>query len=48
MGIPTTRPINPYSEPDWAAVGVEPDIKVKAMDALASAEKLLQQKLRAK
>jgi len=48
MGIPTTRPINPYSEPDWAAVGVDPDIKVKAADALASAEKLLQQKLRAK
>jgi len=48
MGIPTTKPINPYSEPDWAAVGVEPDIKVKSTDALASAEKLLQKKLRAK
>ena len=34
MGIRETRAINPYSEPDWAVTGVEPDVKVKAADAL--------------
>ena len=40
MGIREARAINPYSEPDWAVMGVGPDVKVKAADALATAEKL--------
>lgn len=40
MGIRETRAINPYSEPDWAVVGIEPDVKVKAADALKTAETL--------
>jgi len=39
IGLPSGA-INPYSEPDWAGVGVEPDVKVKAADALETAEKL--------
>jgi hypothetical protein len=46
MGIRETRAINPYSEPDWAATGVEPDVKVPAADALATAERLAESRLR--
>jgi C-terminal processing protease CtpA/Prc len=48
MGIPETRPINPYSKADWEGVGVEPDVRVKAADALETAEKLAESKLRKK
>jgi len=45
MGIHEARAINPYSEPDWAVTGVQPDVEVKATDALITAEKLAQRKL---
>ena len=45
MGIPEVKPINPYSKSDWAVVGVKPDVKVKAGDALETAIKLAQAKL---
>ncbi len=45
MGIRETRAINPYSERDWAVTGVEPDVKVKAADALETAVKLAEGKL---
>jgi hypothetical protein len=48
MGIPETRPINPYSKADWEGVGVEPDVRVKAADALETAQKLAESKLRNK
>jgi len=48
MGIPETKPINPYATPDWAGTGVEPDVKVKAADALPTAVKLAQSKLQKK
>jgi hypothetical protein len=38
MGIPETEPINPFSEVVWAEIDVEPDVKVKASDALVMAE----------
>ena len=44
MGITETRPINPYSKNDWEGTGVEPDVKVKAADALATALKLASNK----
>jgi C-terminal processing protease CtpA/Prc len=40
VGIPESKITNPYGTPDWAGVGVEPDVKVKAADALEAAEKL--------
>ena len=40
MGIPEARPINPYEKTGWEGTGVEPDVKVKAADALAIAEKM--------
>jgi hypothetical protein len=48
MGIPETKSINPYATPDWEGTGVEPDVKVKAADALATAVKLAQTKLEKK
>lgn len=41
VGIPEYRPLNPFSDKDWAVIGVEPDVKVKAADAPAAAEKLI-------
>jgi C-terminal processing protease CtpA/Prc len=37
--------INPYSDYDWEGVGVEPDVKVKAADALLTAENLAEHRL---
>jgi len=48
IGIPEHRPVNPYSDKDWAVAGVEPDVKVGAADALAAGEKLAQRKLQKK
>jgi Peptidase family S41/N-terminal domain of Peptidase_S41 in eukaryotic IRBP len=48
MGIPETKPINPFSNADWAEIGVQPNVKVKGTDALAIAEKLAQDRLRKK
>ena len=46
IGIPETRAINPFSKADWAVTGIEPDVKVKAADALKRAEQLVESKLR--
>jgi hypothetical protein len=48
IGIPETKPINPFSKTDWAETGVEPDVKVKAADALETAVKLAESKLQRK
>lgn len=40
IGIPETKITNPYGGPDWDGVGVEPDVKVKAADALEAAKKM--------
>jgi C-terminal processing protease CtpA/Prc len=45
MGIPEEKAINPFGKADWEGVGVEPDIKVKATDALETARKLAESKL---
>jgi hypothetical protein len=48
IGIPEARAINPYSKSDWNGTGVEPDVKVRAADALETAVKLAERKLRNK
>jgi len=40
IGIPEERAINPFGKADWEGVGVEPDVKVRAADALEMAVKL--------
>jgi C-terminal processing protease CtpA/Prc len=42
MGIPETKPINPYGKVDWEGIGVEPDVKINSADALETAERLAQ------
>jgi hypothetical protein len=46
MGIPETAPINPFSQAGWEGTGVEPDVPVKAGDALKRAETLARSRLR--
>lgn len=45
IGIPEADPINPFGKSDWAVVGVAPDVKVPAADALATAQLLAAAKL---
>lgn len=45
IGVPFGRPINPVTHGDWEGKGVEPDVKVSAADALATAQKLAADKL---
>ena len=46
IGVPFARAINPITHTNWEGVGVKPDIVVPANDALATAQKLLSEKLR--
>jgi hypothetical protein len=46
MGIPEVRAVNPFSKTDWEGVGVEPDVKVKAGEALLTAMRLAAGRLR--
>jgi C-terminal processing protease CtpA/Prc len=48
MGIPEVKPINPFGKADWEGTGVEPDVKVKAANALKVAQKLAESELRNK
>ncbi len=41
IGTIEVRAINPYSKSDWNDVGIEPDLKVRAPDALDAALKLM-------
>jgi retinol-binding protein 3 len=45
IGVPFGHPINPVTKGDWEGKGVEPDVKVSAADALATAQKLAADKL---
>jgi len=48
IGVPFARAINPISKANWEGTGVEPDVKVPATDALATAQKLAAEKLGSK
>ncbi len=48
VGIPEVKPINPFGNADWEGIGVQPDVRVKAADALKVAEKLAATKLQKK
>jgi retinol-binding protein 3 len=45
IGVPFARAINPISKTNWEGTGVEPDVKVPAVDALTTAQKLAAEKL---
>jgi len=40
IGVPFARAVNPISKKNWEGTGVEPDVSVKAEDALEKAEEL--------
>jgi C-terminal processing protease CtpA/Prc len=48
IGIRETIAINPYRDPDWAGIGVEPDVRVNAADALDTALRLAESRLQEK
>lgn len=41
IGVPFAQAVNPISKANWEGVGVEPDVKVPAADALSTAQKLI-------
>ena len=45
IGVPFARAINPITKTNWEGVGVEPDVKVPAADALTTAEALAAKEL---
>jgi hypothetical protein len=46
--FPFVRAINPITKNNWEGTSVEPDVKVPAADALATAQKLAAEKLPSK
>ena len=48
IGIPEEKPINPFRNDDWEGVGVQPDVRIKAADALKIAVKLVKTTLEKK
>jgi hypothetical protein len=44
IGVPGARAINPITHTNWEGVGVEPDVKVPAAEALAKAQSLARAK----
>jgi hypothetical protein len=46
IAVPFAQAVNPISNTNWEGVGVEPDIKVPAVDALSTALKLAADKLK--
>ena len=46
IGVPGARAINPITKTNWEGVGVEPDVKVPAADALTTAQRLIRERVR--
>jgi retinol-binding protein 3 len=44
IGVPFARAVNPVTKTNWEGTGVEPDVKVPAAEALATALKLASEK----
>lgn len=45
IGVPFARAINPITKSNWEGVGVEPDVKVAAADALTTAQAMAAKEL---
>ncbi len=45
MGIPAVKPVNPFGKSDWEGVGVEPNVSVRADEALKTAVALARKRL---
>jgi hypothetical protein len=44
IGVPSARAVNPITHTNWEGVGVEPDVKVPAGEALATTQRLVREK----
>jgi retinol-binding protein 3 len=47
VGVPFAKSLDPMSKKNWEGIGVQPDVRVPAADALATAEKLAAEKIQA-
>jgi hypothetical protein len=47
VGVPFAKSLDPVTKRNWEGTGVEPDVKVPAADALATAEKLAMERIQA-
>ena len=45
IGVPFAKSLDPVTKTNWEGTGVEPDVKMKADDALTTAEKLAADKI---
>jgi len=45
IGVPFARAINPITKTNWEGTGIEPDVKVRAAEALSTAQKLAAERL---
>ncbi len=45
IGVPFAKSLDPVTKTNWEGTGVDPDVKVKADDALTTAEKLAAEKI---
>lgn len=45
IGVPFAKSLDPATRTNWEGIGVEPDVKVPAADALMTAEKLVMEKI---
>src|SRR5216683_4230887 len=48
VGVPFAKSLDPVTKTNWEGTGVEPDVKVPAADALATAERLAIEKIQTK
>ncbi len=48
VGVPFAKSLDPVTKTNWEGTGVEPDVKVPAADALATAERLALEKVTAR
>ncbi|HEY6373993.1 MAG TPA: S41 family peptidase [Edaphobacter sp.] len=47
IGVPFAKSFDPVTKTNWEGIGVEPDVKVPAADALTTAQKLAVEKIQA-
>ncbi len=48
IDVPFAKSLDPVSKTNWEGTGVTPEVKVSAIDALVTAEKLAREKLQNK
>ncbi len=47
IGVPFAKAVNPVTKTDWEGIGIQPEVKVPAADALTTAQSLAAEKIKA-